>query len=171
MPAGLKRAIVLAAPHTSNWDFIYAMAALCICRVKVRYTIKKEWMRFPFSLVMKPLGGIGIDRGTANKLNHKASQSEAMISLFDRNEELVLVITPEGTRSRREKWRMGFHHLALTTEVPICLGFVDYKLKEAGIRKIIYPQNMETGMKEIMDFYKTIHPKFPEKFSVDKRYA
>lgn len=172
MPSGLKRGIVLAAPHTSNWDFWYAMAALSICRVKVRYTIKKEWMRFPFSLITKPLGGIAIDRKTANRSAHKASQTAAMISLFEENKEMVLVITPEGTRSKRDKWRMGFQHIALAAQVPVCLGYVDYKLKKAGICKIIYPQDMESaGMKEIMDFYKTIHPKYPAKFSTDKRYA
>lgn len=170
MPAGLKRSIVLAAPHTSNWDFFYALAALTICRVKVRYTIKKEWMRFPFSLVTKPLGGIGIDRAGANKMKHKAVQTEEMISLFNQNKDLILVITPEGTRSRRDKWRMGFQHIATAADVPVCLGYVDYKNKRAGICKVIYPQNLDTGMKEIMDFYKTIQPKFPEKFCTDKRY-
>jgi hypothetical protein len=93
-----------------------------------------------------------------------------MISLFNKNKDFVLVITPEGTRSRREKWRMGFHHIARAANVPICLGYVDYKLKKAGICKLIQPENLETGMKEIMNFYKSIHPKYPENFSIDKRY-
>ena len=82
------------------------------------------------------------------------------------------MVTPEGTRSLRTKWKTGFYHTAAGAGVPIALGYLDYKNKEAGVGKIIYPSgDMKRDMKEIMDFYKNIPAKFPEKFSVDTEFA
>ena len=171
IPAEVKRCIVIAAPHTSNWDFWYAMAGLKILGLKTRYTIKKEWMRFPFSMITRPLGGIAIDRSPKKPGEARKSQTEAMIQLFRDNPELMILITPEGTRSKRTEWRTGFYHVAIGANVPICLGYIDYKKKVAGIGKTIYPSDMEKDIREIMAFYSTIHPKFPEKFSIDQNYA
>ena len=170
VPPELKRCIVIAVPHTSNWDFWYAMASFTILRFPIRFTIKKEWMRFPFSIITKPAGGIAIDRSPKKADEQRISYVDAMIQLFKDNNELIVLITPEGTRSKREEWKTGFYHVAVGAGVPICLGYVDYKLKKAGIAKTIYPSNFEKDMQEIMTFYQTVHPKFPEKFSVDTRY-
>lgn len=169
-PSEIKRCIVIAAPHTSNGDFWYAMAFFAIYRLNIRYTIKKEWMQFPFSLITKPLGGIAIDRSAHKENEERISHTEAMINLFKNEKELIVLITPEGTRNKQEHWKTGFYHIAKAAGVPICLGYIDYKNKIAGIAKTIYPTDMETNMKEIMAFYKTKHGKFPEKFSADINY-
>ena len=171
VPSEIKRCIVIAAPHTSNWDFWYAMSAFKIYGLKIRYTIKKEWMNFPFSLLTKPLGGIGIDRTPKKDSPKRISYTEAMINLFKENKELIILITPEGTRSKRTEWKTGFWYVAKTANVPILLGYVDYKRKIAGIGKTIFPSEMEKDMKEIMAFYKQMHPKYPENFSVDLNYV
>ena len=170
LPPEIKKCIIIAAPHTSNWDFWYTMASFAIYKLKIRFTVKKEWMRFPFSLLMKPLGGIAIDRKSRIANSDRKSFVESMIGLFDENEELIIVITPEGSRSLRDKWKTGFYHVALGANVPICLGYVDYVTKKAGIGKVIYPSDYSTDMREIMAFYKQVHAKFPEKFSVDMEF-
>ena len=170
LPPEIKKCIIIAAPHTSNWDFWYTMASFAIYKLKIRFTVKKEWMRFPFSLLMKPLGGIAIDRKSRIANSNRRSFVESMIGLFDENEELIIVITPEGSRSLRDKWKTGFYHVALGANVPICLGYVDYVTKKAGIGKVIYPSDYSTDMREIMAFYKQVHAKFPEKFSVDMEF-
>ena len=96
IPAETKRCIILAAPHTSNRDFWYTIASFAILGLKIRYTIKKEWMRFPFSIITKPLGGIAINRGPKKENEERLSHTEAMINLFRDNKELIIVITPEG---------------------------------------------------------------------------
>lgn len=170
VPPQIKRCIVIAAPHTSNWDYWYAMATFIIYRLKIRYAIKKEWMRFPFSLLTGPLGGIAIDRSDKKEGTQRLSHSEAMTTLFKENEELILLLTPEGSRSRNENWRTGFYHVAKEAGVPILLGYVDYKEKKAGIGKAIYPTDMHKDMQEIMEFYKGFHARYPENFSVDRNY-
>ncbi len=171
LPPEIKKCIIIAAPHTSNWDFWYTMASFAIYRMKIRFTVKKEWMQFPFSLLMKPLGGIAIDRTPRKDESDRKSFVEAMIDLFRENEELIILITPEGTRSHRNKWKTGFYHVAQGAGVPICLGYVDYVKKKAGIGKVIYPKDYVTDMREIMAFYGQITAKFPENFAVDKDFT
>ncbi len=167
-----KKCVLVAAPHTSNWDFVYAMCTFKILKIKVRFTIKKEWVRFPFKLLMTSLGAVGIDRNPAPGKKEKKSMVEAMVDLFKEHKELVVVVTAEGTRKKVEKWKTGFYHVALNAKVPIALGYLDYKKKIAGVGKVIMPSgDMAADMKKIMDFYKNFTPKFPEKFSLDLQYV
>jgi 1-acyl-sn-glycerol-3-phosphate acyltransferase len=107
-PKDFRRAVVLAIPHTSI-GFAIARAAFFLMDIHVRFTVKKEWMRFPFSILGKPLGGIAIDRSPKVPGQQRKSMTEAMIDLFEQHpEELVIMITPEGTRSRNDKWKLDF---------------------------------------------------------------
>jgi 1-acyl-sn-glycerol-3-phosphate acyltransferase len=169
IPIDIKKCIIIAAPHTSNWDFWYTMAAFSIYKLKIRFTVKKEWMKFPFNIIMKPLGGIAIDR-TPRIDGNRISFVDAMTNLFKANEELIIVITPEGTRSKRDKWKTGFYHIAKQANVPILLGYVNYATKTAGIAKAIHPTEFNQTMESIMQFYQTITPKFPENFSLDNSH-
>lgn len=168
---GYNRCVMIAAPHTSNWDLVFARSAFYLMGIPVRYTVKKEWMRFPFNLVFGPLGAIAIDRSPRKPGEERRSMTEAMIELFNQNKELAVMVTPEGTRSLRTKWKTGFYHVAVGAKVPIALGYLDYKKKEAGVGKIIYPSgDMAKDMREIMAFYQNIQGKHPEKFSIDLDY-
>ena len=91
--------------------------------------------------------------------------------LFEVNKDLIVCITPEGTRKRNSKWKTGFYHVAVGANVPIALGHLDYKNKTSGIHELFYPSgNQEADMKYIMQFYKNGNAKFPEKFALDERY-
>ena len=171
LPPEMVKCIVVAAPHTSNWDYWFTMASFIIMRLKIRVTIKKEWMRFPFNLITAPLGGIAIDRSIKKPNEPRPSMVEAMTDLFKNRTKLIIVFTPEGSRAKKEKWKTGFYHVAQASGVPICLGYVDYKTKTAGIGKTIYPKDFEKDMREIMQFYQNITAKFPKNFSVDKDFV
>jgi 1-acyl-sn-glycerol-3-phosphate acyltransferase len=96
---------------------------------------------------------------------------QAMADLFKTHPRLVMLVTPEGTRSLQTEWKSGFYHVAVTAGVPIALAYLDYTKKEAGVGKIVYPSgDIAKDMKEIMDFYQNIQGKHPENFSVDQRY-
>jgi len=168
MPEGVKKSVMIASPHTSNWDLYYARLAFVLMRIPVRFTVKKEWLKFPFNLLMKPIGAIGIDRSPKTGSTERKSMVEAMTDLFKDRDDLVVLVTPEGTRSLSTKWKSGFYYVALNAGVPITLGYLDYANKVAGVGKAVYPTgDYNKDMREIMDFYKDIKGRYPEKFSVD----
>ncbi len=168
-----RRCVVIAAPHTSNWDLVYTLVAFDRLDLPVRFTVKKSWMKFPQGIMMKHLGGIAIDRSPKDGSTDRISMVDAMINLFDETPgDLAITITPEGTRSLRERWKSGFYHVARGAGVPILLGYLDYGKKEAGVGKVIEPSgDFEADMREISAFYQTVEAKFPEKFSVDQRFV
>jgi len=170
-PQGLEQCVMIAAPHTSNWDAVYARLALKVLGVNVRITIKDSYMKFPLGPFVRAMGGIGIDRSPKKEGQARTSMVQLMADLFKEHPHLVMLVTPEGTRAKQENWKTGFYHIAMTAGVPIALAYMDYQKKRAGVGKIIYPTgNYEQDMQEIMQFYANIEPKFPEKFSVDVRY-
>ena len=168
LPNNVKKCVIVVAPHTSNWDFIFGMGAVKVMKLNLRFAIKKEWTRFPFKRTMLSLGALPIDRKKNSTTSEKKSSVDAMADLFNERNELRLVITPEGTRSKVEKWKTGFYYVALTAKVPIALGFINYETKSCGVDKIIYPTGDFKGdMKQIMDFYKNMKGGNPENFSLD----
>jgi 1-acyl-sn-glycerol-3-phosphate acyltransferase len=162
LPDEIKQCVIVVAPHTSNWDFVFGMGAIKYMKIFPRFAIKKEWIRFPFKKLMINWGALPIDRGQKNTLGEKKGTVDAMADLFRTHAVLRLIITPEGTRKRVEKWKTGFYHVAQKAKVPIALGFMNYETKECGIDKIIYPTgDFKKDMKEIMDFYKDMKGKNP----------
>jgi 1-acyl-sn-glycerol-3-phosphate acyltransferase len=163
--------VMLGVPHTSNWDAVYSLAAFNAIGIPVKFTIKKEWLKFPFKHLWLSMGAIPIDRSPKMAGQERISMTEAMINLFKETKPLVVLVTPEGTRSKREEWKTGFYHVALGAGVPIGLGYLDYKKRIAGVSKFVMPSgDMAKDMHEIMEFYAHIEGKNPLNFSVDKRY-
>lgn len=167
----IDQCVMIAAPHTSNWDALYARLALKALGVNVRITIKDSYMKLPFGPFVRAMGGIGIDRRVKQQGQERPSMVQLMSNLFKTHPKLVMLVTPEGTRAKQEQWKTGFYHVATTAGVPIALAYMDYAKKKTGVGKIVYPTgNYEKDMVEIMAFYAGIQGKFPEKFSVDQRY-
>jgi len=172
MPPDLKQCVMIAAPHTSNWDFLYTRLAFLLMGIRVRITTKNSYMRFPVGPFARSLGCIGIDRSVRKEGEERPSMVQVMANLFKKHDNLVMLVTPEGTRSLQTKWKTGFYHIAVLANVPVALGYLDYKKKEAGVSKVVYPSgDMKKDLREIMAFYKTIVPHSPEKFSIDLDYA
>lgn len=166
------RCVILGVPHTSNFDFLIAMAVFRTLEIPVRFTIKKEWMIFPFRGWLKKLGAIPIDRTPLAPGSPRRGYVESMVALLSADPRLVILITPEGTRARRTEWKTGFYHVASSAGVPIGLGYLDYKNKIGGVGGWIMPSgNMDSDMRKVMDFYRDAHPRYPERFSLDLRYS
>lgn len=169
MPDDLRSFVFLGAPHTSNHDFVPAMACLYYIKRNSRYIIKDDWMKFPFNLFFKWTGAIGINRKDIAEGKIK-STTDIMANLFKKYEELSLVVAAEGTRKKREQWKTGFYYIAEKADVPIVLAYGDFEKKKTGVGKIIYLKDFESDMKEIMGFYQKIKGKNPENFSIDLRF-
>lgn len=170
-PGDINKYVIIGAPHTSNWDFIYGMGAIDIMKLRVKFTIKKEWMVFPVGGLLRRLGALPIDRAVSSGVKGKNMVTQMADILKQSKDDMVIVVTPEATRSRREKWKGGFYHVAKSAGVPILLGFIDYDKKQCGVKEAFYPtDDMEADMQIITAFYQTTTPKHPELFSVDQRY-
>jgi len=162
IPKDLRKCIVIAAPHTSNWDFIYALGAYRVMGLPVNYVAKKELFRFPFSLLFKATGGIPVDRSRSGNF------VEAVIDMVGRSDSLYLMMAAEGTRKRVNKWKSGFYYAALGANVPVATGFLDYKRKRAGLGELISLTGDKSGdMSRIRAFYADKTGKNPELFNVD----
>lgn len=172
VPKEVEHCVIIAAPHTSNWDIYYARLGFYIMGVPLKFTIKREWMRFPLNLIIGPLGGLGIDRRPRDASGTRPSYTQIMAELLNSHDRIAIMVTPEGTRSKVEKWKTGFYYAAVEAKAPICLGYLDYVKKEAGVGKVIHPSgDIETDLKAIMAFYKDIPGKKPAQFAIDQRYA
>lgn len=158
VPPDIKKAVMIAAPHTSNWDFLWARLAFFILGLRLRYTIKKELFFFPLGFILKALGGIPIDR------SKKTNMVDYMVGLYQEFDDLILLITPEGTRSYSPEWKKGFYFISDGANVPILLGYLDYAKKHAGIGPVFQTTgDVDKDIQEIQSFYKDITPKYPEK--------
>jgi 1-acyl-sn-glycerol-3-phosphate acyltransferase len=163
LPENIKKAVVIMAPHTSYYDFMYGWLAFSANNIKGKFLIKKESFFFPFGYILKGLGGIPVDR--SNSRNAIKSVHEA----FETNKDLFLVITPEGTRSLVKNWKKGFYHIAKAAEVPVICGYLDYAKKEGGFGPVIIPsENYEEDFKIIEAFYTGKGARHPEKFNLSR---
>jgi len=161
LPEGITRAVVVSAPHTSYLDFVIGRLTFWVIDINIRFLIKKEAFFFPLGLLLKKLGGIPVERGTSNRM------VDQVVQLFQQNQSLVVVITPEGTRKRVEKWKKGFYIIAMRAQVPIALSYINYGNKTGGIGPILYPSgDYEKDLKFIQDFYKNMVARHPERFSL-----
>jgi 1-acyl-sn-glycerol-3-phosphate acyltransferase len=162
IPPSVKKCVVIAAPHTSNWDFVYSLGGAYLMGTRLRYLAKKELFRFPIGWIMRSTGGIPVERSRSTKL------VDNIVKLFASKEVLHLMIPAEGTRKRVEKWKSGFYHVALNANVPVYLAYLDYKNKKAAFGKgILLTGDREKDAAVIRDFYKDKTGRYPEQFNLD----
>ena len=145
-----QRCVLIGAPHTSNWDFPLMLMVVLKLKLRVFWMGKHTLFPFPFGWLMKWLGGIPINRSAShNVVNETVRQ-------YAENDQLIVLIPPEGTRSKVTRWKTGFYHIANNAEVPILLGYVDASKKEAGFADFYTPTgDLEKDMAEIRAFYAT----------------
>jgi len=143
-----KKFVLIGAPHTSNWDFPFALLTFFTIDLKIFWVAKIQMFKGPLYPLFTSLGGIPVDREATTGF------IEQIAERFNQTDEMVLTIAPEGSRSKREYWKSGFYHIALTANVPICLGYIDYKSKKIGFAKVVHPTgDIEADMNIIAEFY------------------
>ncbi len=152
LPPEAVKSVLIAAPHTSNWDLPYTlMVAFCL-HLNIYWMGKASLFRWPFGPLMRWLGGIAVDRSKSTNL---VSAAAAAIKAADG--PLQLVVPPEGTRDKTRHWRTGFYFIALEAGVPIVMAYMDYERKRSGLGPIFTPSgDVEADMAEIKRFYAPI---------------
>jgi 1-acyl-sn-glycerol-3-phosphate acyltransferase len=158
-----KKFVLIAAPHTSNWDFVYAISCTSVLGLPLQFMAKDALFRGPLGALLGALGGIAIDRSKANNV------VDAMVREFATREALALLVPPEGTRKEARFWKSGFYHIARRAEVPVALGFLDYARKRVGIGPLLsLSGNVHADMEQIRAFYADKVGKHPARFTAPR---
>jgi 1-acyl-sn-glycerol-3-phosphate acyltransferase len=152
--------LLIGAPHTSNWDFFFFLLLRAASGIKMKWIGKDSLFRGPMAWLMGGLGGIPVNRRVSTNF------VDQIIQTFQEHDELVIVIAPEGTRSRSKYWKTGFYYIALGAKVPIVMGYLDYSRKEAGIGpSLSLTGNLQPDLTKIREFYTGKQGKFPSQAS------
>ncbi len=154
-----RRFVLIAAPHTSNWDLPYMLAFAAVFDLRVSWLAKHSLFYPPMGWIMRALGGIPIVREKSSNV------VDAMVAEFSSRSELVLVVPTEGTRAKVDYWKSGFYHIAVGAGVPIVPSYLDYGKKRGGFGPSISPSgNMSKDMQVLREFYADKTGKFPALF-------
>ncbi len=161
IPADDKKFIVTMAPHTSNWDFLLGWLGFGSLGLKSKYLVKKEAFFFPLGPIIRWMGAIPVDRGRSTNVVLQVGD------LFKHRDNLIITLTPEGTRSLNKNWKRGFYYIAQHAKVPILLGFLNYENKTGGFGPLIHiTGDFDKDMEVIESFYKKQTARYPEKFNL-----
>ena len=149
LPASARKCVLIAAPHTSNWDLPYTLMVAFALRLHIYWMGKQSIFRAPFGSLMMWLGGIPVNREQSTHLVTAAA--DAIIGAAG---PLQLVVPPEGTRGRTRRWKTGFYYIALAAKVPIVLAYMDYQRKVSGLGPVFTPTgDVEADMAAIKSYY------------------
>jgi len=144
----LDRYVMIAYPHTSNWDFVLGMLARWALDLPFNWVAKHSIFRWPVKSLFIAMGGVPLDREKTTGFIQKN------IKLFRQRQKFILGLMPEGTRSRAERWKTGFYHIAQGAGVPIALAYIDYRTKSIGVGMILQPcGDIESDFERIRQFY------------------
>ena len=150
-PPKEKNYVLIAIPHTTNWDFCTTLAMAFRCRVNIHWIGKHTLFKPPIGSFMRWMGGISIDR------SKRENAVDKMVDLFKQYDNFVLTIAPEGTRSKVKSWKTGFYHIASGAKVPVVLGFLNHTIKEGGFGPCFYPTgNLKADLQKIIDMYREL---------------
>lgn len=157
--AAYPKYVLIAAPHTSNWDFPVTLMVAFVLRLRVYWMAKASVFAGPLGPVARWLGGIAVDRNASSNLVQKT------VEAFAARERLAVIVAPEGTRGKVTHWKTGFYHIAHGAGVPIGLAYLDYARKVGGIGRMYTTSgDIEADMAEIRQFYSGVTGKHRQQF-------
>jgi 1-acyl-sn-glycerol-3-phosphate acyltransferase len=160
LPANTPKCVLIAAPHTSNWDLPYTLMVAFALRLNIYWMGKASLFDPPFGPLMRWLGGIAVDRARSHNL-----VAAAAAALAAADGPLQLVVPPEGTRGRTRHWKTGFYYIALQARVPIVLAYMDYERKVSGLGPVFKPTgDVVLDLAEIKRYYAPFKGRRADKF-------
>ena len=159
----IKKSIIIFAPHTSYWDGFYGKLFLMQLDVNYKFLSKREFFKFPLKYFFRLYGSIPVSK-------NKEFINE-VVEIFNQNETLHIILSPEGQLAKTDHWKKGFYYMAKYANVPIIVAYVDYQKKEIGIKGIISDvKDLKETMLIINNMYKDVSAKYPKDFILDKRF-
>lgn len=156
-PAPQRPTILLGAPHTSNWDFIFMLGIAWKLGISMRWLGKTSLFTGVLGPVMRALGGIPVDRDSPGEV------VSSLVKDLNSDSRFAVVIAPDGTRGPHTHWKSGFYRLAEQTGMPVTLGFVDRSTMTTGLGPTIdVTGDVAADMERIREFYRDKSGFFPE---------
>ncbi len=154
----LSKYIIIVGPHTSNQDFILGLAYRSILNIsKAHFLGKESLFKPPFGKLFIKMGGIPVKRDSSNNM------VKQVVDLFNKSDNLIIALSPEGTRKRTERLRTGFYLIASEAKIPIVMAAMDYKEKKLVVSPPFYTTDNEIAdFRFIIDFFSKAEGKFPE---------
>lgn len=147
-PAPDRPAVLIGAPHTSNWDFVIMLAIAWRLAIPVRWLGKHTLFRGWRGPIMRALGGIPVDRRDPSRV------VDEVVARVRAGEVFGLVVTPEGTRGAGSYWKSGFYRIATEADMPVTLGYVDRTTMTTGLGPTIrLTGDVRANMDRIRAFY------------------
>ena len=154
-----ERFVLIAAPHTSNWDFPLMLLFAAAFDIRIKFLAKHSLFSPPLGWLMRAVGGLPIVR------HRNTNVVDDMAAAFDGLETLVLAVPAEGTRALTEYWKSGFYHIACQAKVPIVPSYLDFGQRRGGFGKPVTPTgDMRLDMAHFREFYQPMSGKFPDQF-------
>lgn len=151
--------VLIAAPHTSNWDLVYMVAIAAALEVKISWIGKDTIFKPPWGPLARRFGGLSLKRDSQQNM------VEQMVEAFAERDRLALTVPAEGTRGHVEHWRSGFYHIARLAQVPIVFGYLDYRTKRGGFGSGFIPTgDISRDMDIVREFYSEKTARYPENF-------
>jgi 1-acyl-sn-glycerol-3-phosphate acyltransferase len=157
-PAGLKKYIIAVAPHTSNWDFPIGVLARSVLHIeKAKFLGKDSLFKPPFGWFFRWLGGYPVDRSGRHDM------VQQVVNIFNKHDDFIVAMAPEGTRKKVDKLRTGFYFIAKGANIPIIPVGFDFEKKLIKVSEPFYPtNNQDQDMQSLIEFYRKIKGKNPE---------
>lgn len=154
----VPKAVFIAAPHTSNWDGIWALTMKVAIGLDIKFFAKDALFWFPLGNLLRSLGGIPLDRAEAHYAVRQA------VAMFESQDRFFFGLAPEGTRALRDAWKTGFYRIASEAKVPVYLGVLDYENKRIGIAgRLDLSDDPDADLQKLAEFYRDIKGRWPEK--------
>lgn len=152
-----EHTVMIASPHTTNWDFPLAMLIGFALKLNMRWLGKRQMFAPGVGWLWKRMGGIPVDRKSASTI------VEDMVDLFEPGVRATIVVPVSGTRKFTPHWKSGFYRIARAADVPVILAFVDYEKKTCGVGPVLELSGDVTGdMDKIRAFYADVVGKYPD---------
>ncbi len=158
-PAQVPKSVIVAAPHTSNWDGLTMVAVAGWYRVKLNWMGKASLVRGPLGWLVKRAGCVPVERSTSRDV------VEQMRQAFAAQGTMHLAVAPEGTRDANPNWKTGFYHIARSAGVPLLMAVLDYRTRVVRLEgPMPTTDDAAADRKAVLAHYAEADGKFPARF-------
>ncbi|MBX7119665.1 MAG: lysophospholipid acyltransferase family protein [Gemmatimonadaceae bacterium] len=154
-----RKFVLIVAPHTSNWDFIVGIRAMYALGIRGTFLGKDTLFRFPLGILMRFLGGFPVDRSKKSDVVTQTAE------LAQRLDKAIIVLSPEGTRSRVDRWRSGFYWIAVQAGIPILPVAFDFSTKAVHLHPLFTPTgDADTDLAYLRSLFRSTMAYDPTKY-------